>query len=139
MELANRIGIQWEKCGHETLYFFDRTIALGTYFTHIIKAVFDELSLAYREKSKHNFFLPDLNLTLRFIDGGKEQLNDLDEEYIQNRDLILVVPGILHQEFGGILDGFFQVLPLARDKIKNALTKIIRQRINYIPAYSSGL
>ncbi len=137
--LAKRIGIQHEKCGHETLYFFDRKKALGTYFEHIIKGILDALKLKYQETSSHDFFLPDLHLTLHFIDKEKEQLKIQAGEYTKNRNLIVIVPESLHRNIGRIQDDFFQVLPLNQDKIKTALIRVIRQRIDYIHAYSSGI
>ena len=137
--LAKRIGIQHEKCGHETLYFFDRKKALGTYFEHIIKGILDALKLKYQETPSHDFFLPDLHLSLHFIDKEKEQLKIQAGEYTKNRDLIVIVPESLHGNIGRIQDDFFQVLPLNQDKIKTALIRVIRQRIDYIHAYSSGI
>ena len=138
-ELAKRIGIQQEVCGTDILYFFDRKKALETYYQHIIKGILDELDMKYQETSKHDFFLPDLHLTLHFFDGEKEQLKILAGEYAQNHDLIVVVPETLRRNIGQIQDDFFQVLPLNQDKIKSVLIRVIRQRINYIPAYSSGI
>ncbi len=125
-ELANRIGIQRQICGHETLYFFDRKKALGTYFEHIIKGILDELKLKYRETSNHDFFLPDLHLRLHFFDGEKEQLKILAGEHVHNRDLIIIAPEALRRNIERIQDDFFQVLPLNQDKIKSALTFLPR-------------
>lgn len=138
-ELAKRVGIQQEVCGTDTLYFFDRKKALGTYFEHIIKGILDELNMKYQETSKHDFFLPDLHLTLHFFDGEKEQLKILAGEFAQNHDLIVIVPETLRRKIDRVQDDFFQVLPLNQDKIKSALIRVIRQRINYIPTYSSGI
>jgi hypothetical protein len=138
-ELGKRIGIQQEVCGTDTLYFFDRKRALKTYFEHIIKGILDELKMKYQKTSKHDFYLPDLHLTLHFFDGTKERLKILADEFAQNHDLIVIVPETLRRNIGRIQDDFFQVLPLNQDKIKSALIRVIRQRINYIPAYSSGI
>jgi hypothetical protein len=138
-ELSKRIGIQQEVCGTDTLYFFDRKKALETYFKHIIKGILDELNMKYQETSKHDFFLPELHLTLHFFDGEKEQFKILADAYAQNHDLIVIVPETLRRNIGWIQDKFFQVLPLNQDKIKSALIRVISQRINYIPAYSSGI
>ncbi len=137
--LAKRIGIQQEVCGHDILYFFNRSKALKTYFEHITKAVLDELNLKYQETSTQDFFLPALKLTLHFFDGEKGQLRILAGEYAQNRDLIVIVPETLHRNIGVTQDDFFQILPLDQDKLKNALIRIIRRRIDCIPAYSSGI
>ena len=137
--LAKRIGIQQEVCGTDTLYFFDRKKALEKYYEHIIKGILDELNLKYQETSKHDFFLPDLRLKLHFFDGEKERLKILADDYAQNYDLIVIVPETLERNIGQIQDNFFQVLPLNQDKIKSALIRVIRRRINYIPAYSSGI
>ena len=51
-EVAKRIGVQREVCGHEILYFFDRSKALGTYFDHIIKGILKELDLQFQETSR---------------------------------------------------------------------------------------
>lgn len=136
--LAKRIGIQHETCGHETLYFFDRKKALATYFKHIIKGILDELKLKYQEINQ-DFFLPDLNLTLHFFHGEKESLRIPTNRYAKNRNLLVITPETLQRNIGQIQDAFFQVLPLDQDKIKRALIKIIQQRIDYIPAYSSGI
>jgi hypothetical protein len=138
-ELADRIGMQREVCGQETLYFFERKKALETYFAHIIKCILDELNLKYQETSMHDYLLPDLHLRLHFFDREKEQLKILASEYVQNFDLIVITPGALRKTIGLIQDDIFQVIPLNQDKIKTALIKIIRQRIDYIPAYSSGV
>lgn len=138
-ELASRIGIQREVCGTDTLYFFDRKKGLGTYFKHIVKAILSELNLKYQETSQHDFFLPDLHLTLHFFDSEKEQLKILASEYAQNHDLIVIAPEALRRNIGRIQNDFFQVLPLNQKKIKGALIRIIHQRIDYIPAYSSGI
>jgi hypothetical protein len=138
-ELASQIGIQREVCGNDTLYFFDRKKGLGTYFEHIVKAILNELNLKYQETSQHDFFLPNLHLTLHFFDGEKEQLKILASEYTQNHDLIVIAPEASRRNIRRIQDDFFQVLPLNQEKIKGALIRIIRQRIDYIPAYSSGL
>ena len=137
--LANQIGIQHEICGHEILYFFDRKKALGTYFEHIIRGILDALKLKYQETSSRDFFLPELHLTLHFIDREKEQLKIQVGEYTKNRNLMVIVPESLHGNIGRIHDDFFQVLPLNQDKIKTALIRVIRQRIDYKPAYSSGI
>ncbi len=137
--LAKRLGIQSEVCGHDTLYFFNRSKALETYFVHITKAVLAELNLKYQETSTQDFFLPDLQLTLHFFDGEKEQLRILAGEYAQNRELIVIAPDSLCKRISVIQDDFSQLLPLNQDKIRNALLRIVRQRIDYIPAYSSGI
>ncbi|MFX1318973.1 MAG: hypothetical protein ACFE9D_03640 [Promethearchaeota archaeon] len=138
-ELAEKIGIQREVCGHETLYFFNRKRALETYFAHIIKCILNELNLKYQETSMHDFSLPDLHLRIHFFEGEKEQLKILASEYVQNRDLIVITPESLRKAIGLIQDDIFQVMPLDQDKIKATLIKIVRQRIDYIPAYSSGI
>jgi hypothetical protein len=137
--LAKRLGIQREVCGHDTLYFFNREKALEKYFIHITKAVLDELNLKYKETSTQAFFLPDLQLTLHLFDGEKEHLRILAGESAQNRDLIVIAPDTLRRRLGVKQDDLFQILPLDKDKIKNALMRIARQRIDYIPAYSSGI
>jgi hypothetical protein len=138
-EIAKRIGIQRELCGKDTLYFFDRSKALGTYFAHIVKGLLTELGLQYRETAKHDFFLSKLRLGLHFFDGEKEQLKIFAGEYANNHNLIIVVSEALRRKIGHIKDDFFQVLPLDQDKIKEILIKTIRQRVDYIPAYSSGI
>jgi hypothetical protein len=138
-ELAERIGMQYEVCGTHTLYFFDRKKALETYFEHVIKGILDELNIKYQKTSNHGFILPALHLTLHFFDGEEERLKIRASEYAQNRDLIVIVPETLRRTIGRIQDDFFQVLPLNQEKIKSALIRVIRQRINYIPAYSSGI
>lgn len=138
-EIAKRIGIQREVCGKDTLYFFDRVKALGTYFVHVVKGLLIDLGLQYRETAKHDFFLPELQLGLHFFDGEKEQLKIFAGEYANNHDLIIVVSEVLRREIGRIQDDFFQVLPLDQDKIKESLIRTIRQRVDYIPAYSSGI
>ena len=138
-ELAERIGIQREVCGQETLYFFNRKKALETYFAHIIKYILNELNLKYLETSMHDFSLPDLHLRIHFFDGEKEHLKILASEYVQNRNLIVITPESIHKTIELIQDDIFLVMPLDQDKIKTALTKIVRQRIDYIPAYSSGI
>lgn len=137
--LAKRLGIHCEVCGHDTLYFFNRGKALEKYFIHITKAVLDELNLKYKETSTQAFFLPDLQLTLHFFDGEREQLRTLAGESTQNRDLIVIVPDTLLRRLGVKQGAFLQILPLDQDKIKNALMRIVRQRIDYIPTYSSGI
>ncbi|MFX1577957.1 MAG: hypothetical protein ACFFCF_12430 [Promethearchaeota archaeon] len=138
-ELASRIGIQREVCGTDTLYFFDRKKGLGTYFEHIVKAILNELNLKYQETSQYGFFLPNLHLTLHFFDGEKEQPKILASEGVQNRDLIVIAPEALTRNIRRFRNNFFRVLPLNQEKIKGALIRIIRKRIDYIPAYSSGL
>jgi hypothetical protein len=138
-EIAKRIGIQREVCGKDTLYFFDRSKALETYFVHVVKGLLTDLGLQYRETAKHDFFLPELQLGLHFFDGEKEQLKIFTGEYANNHNLIIVVSEVLRREIGRIQDDFFQVLPLDQDKIKETLIKTIRQRVGYIPAYSSGI
>jgi hypothetical protein len=138
-ELAERIGMQYEVCGTHTLYFFDRKKALETYFEHVIKGILDELNIKYQKTSNHGFILPALHLTLHFFDGEEERLKIRASEYAQNRDLIVIVPETLRRTIGRIQDDFFQVLSLNQEKIKSALIRVIRQRINYIPAYSSGI
>jgi len=138
-EIAKRIGIQREVCGKDTLYFFDRKKALGTYFVHILKGLLADLGLQYRETAKHDFFLPELKLGLHFFDGEKEQLKIFAGEYANSHDLIIVVSAVLRREIGRIQDNFFLVLPLDQDKIKESLIKTLRQRVDYIPAYSSGI
>ncbi|MFX1342848.1 MAG: hypothetical protein ACFFAL_09155 [Promethearchaeota archaeon] len=138
-EIAERIGIQREVCGKDTLYFFDREKALGTYFVHIVKGLLSDLGLQYRETAKHDFFLPELQLGLHFFDGEKEQLKIFAGEYANSHDLIVVVSTVLRREIASIQDDFFLVLPLDQDKIKESLIKTLRQRVDYIPAYSSGI
>jgi hypothetical protein len=138
-ELADRIGMQREVCGQETLYFFNRKKALGTYFAHIIKCILDELNLKYQETSMHGYLLPDLHLRLLFFDGEAEQLKILASEYVNNFDLIVITHEALRKTIGLIQDDVFKIIPLDQDKIKTALIRIIRQRIDYIPAYSSGV
>jgi hypothetical protein len=138
-EIAKRIGIQREVCGKEILYFFDRSKALGKYFDHIIKGILKELNLRFQESSKHVFYIPDLRLGLHFFDGKKEQLKILAGEYANNHDLIMIVPEKIRKKIGRIQDDFFEVLPLNQEKIKGTLIKLVRQRIDYIPAYSSGI
>ncbi len=138
-EIAKRIGVQREVCGHEVLYFFDRSKALGTYFDHIIKGILKELNLQFQETTRHVFYVPDLHLGLHFFDGEKEQLKILAGEYANNHDLVIVVPETLRKNIGRIQDDFFEVLPLNQEKIKATLVKVVRQRIDFIPAYSSGI
>ncbi len=138
-EVAKRIGIQREVCGKDTLYFFDRAKALGTYFVHVVKGLLTDLGVQYRETATHDFFLPELQLGLHFFDGEKEQLKIFAGEYANSHDLIIVVSDVLRRKIGRIQDGFFQVLPLDQDKIKESLVKTIRQRVDYIAAYSSGI
>lgn len=138
-ELSKRIGIQCERCGSETLYFFERSKALETYFKHIIKGILDELSLQYREASNHVFFLSDLHLVLYFFDGEKEQLKILAREYADKHNVIIVVPETLRRTIDHHRDDFFQILPLDQEKIKRSLQKMVRQRIDFITAYSSGI
>jgi hypothetical protein len=138
-EVAKRIGLQYEVCGTHTLYFFDRKKALETYFEHIIKGILDELNLKYQMKSKYRFFLPALQIILHFFDGEEERLKIQACEYAPNHDLIVIVPETLRRTIDRIKYNFFQVLPLNQDKIKSALIRVIRQRINYMPAYSSGI
>jgi hypothetical protein len=138
-ELAERIGIQHEVCGQETLYFFNRKKALETYFEHVIKGILDELKLKYHEPAKHDYYLPELHLRLYFFGGEKIQPRILTSEYVQNRDLILITPEAQQKIIRRIQDDIFLLLPLDQDKIKGALIKIVRQRIDYIPAYSSGV
>ncbi len=138
-ELATRIGIQHELCGNETLYFFDRNKALRTYFAHIIKGILDEMDLKYRETSTHDFFLPDINMALRFFDGEIEQLNNQADRHTQNPNLIVIIPEALRNNVEQFQDNSLLVLPLNQDKIKSALIKVVQQRVYFIPAYSSGL
>jgi hypothetical protein len=138
-ELAERIGIQHEICGQDILYFFNRKKALETYFEHIIKGILDELKLKYHKTSANEFFLPALHLTLLFFDGEKDGLRSVAGESTKNPGLIVIVSEALRRNIGLIQDAFFQVLPLDQDKIKIALIRIVRQRVDYIPAYSSGI
>lgn len=138
-KLAKKIDIQREACGQDTLYFFERSKALSTYFSHIIKGILSELQLQYQETLTHEFFLPDLRLGLYFFDGEIDQLRILAGEYANNHDLIMVVPEKLRRNIGRIQDAFFLVLPLDQEIIRNTLMRLVQQRIHYIPAYSSGL
>jgi len=138
-KIANKIGIQREACGREILYFFERSKALSTYFTHIIKGILSELQLQYQETLTHEFFLPDLRLGLYFFNGEIDQLRILAGEYVNNHDLIIVVPETLRRNIGRIQDDFFQVLPLDQEIVRNTLMRTVQQRIHYIPAYSSGI
>jgi len=96
------------------------------------------LHLEYRQTFNHIFFVPNLNLTLHFFNGAQEQLKNLVGEVTQNRDLIVIVPETVRRNIGQIQNEFFQVLPLDQDKIKSALIRVVRQRIEYVSAYSSG-
>lgn len=138
-DLAEQIGIQHEVCGKDVLYFFDRKKALETYYKHIIKGMLDELNLKYRETSQHDFFLPELNLTLRFFNDEIEQLERVGVGAVKNRNLIIIAPKALQRNIEQIPDAFFQVLPLDQDKIKAVLIRAIRRRVDYLPAYSSGI
>ncbi|MFX0169279.1 MAG: hypothetical protein ACFE89_08000 [Candidatus Hodarchaeota archaeon] len=138
-KIASRLGIQQETCGQETLYFFDRAKALRTYFSHIIKGILAELNLQYRETLTQGFYVLDLKLGIYFFDGEIDQLRILAGEYKNNHELIIVVPEALRRKIGQIQERFFQVLPLNQDKIKTLLIRTIQQRIQYLPAHSSGI
>lgn len=137
--LAKQIGIQYEVCGQETLYFFERQKALEKYFIHIMKGILEKLSLQYQETPHHTFFIPPLRLALHLFDGEKDQLKILANDCANNYDTIIVVPEALQRNIGRFQGDFFQVLPLDQKRIKEALKRVVRQRIEYIAAYSSGI
>jgi hypothetical protein len=138
-KITKKIGIQREVCGREILYFFERSKALSTYFTHIVKGILTELELQFKETLTHEFYLPDLQLGLYFFDGEIDQLQILAGECATNHDLIIVVPEPLRRNIGRIQDAFFQILPLDQERIKSTLKRTVQQRLHYIPAYSSGI
>lgn len=138
-KIAERVGLQQEICGHETLYFFERPKALRKYFAHIIKGILTELNLQYRETLTHEFYILDLRLGLHFFDGEINQLRVLASEYSNSHELIIVIPKSLEIECESLRELFFEVLPLDHEKIKSTLTKAVQQRIQHIAAHSSGI
>jgi len=132
-KIANNIGIQREVCGHETLYFFERSKALRTYFVHVVKGILTELNLQYRETLTHEFYVLDLRLGIHFFDGEIDQLRILAGEYTNNHELIIVVPGSLLTQIERIRNQFFEVLPLDQGKIKTTLIKAHQQHIHNTP------
>jgi hypothetical protein len=138
-KIAEKLGIQREVCGHETLYFFERPKALRKYFAHIVKGILTELNLQYRETLTHEFYILDLRLGLHFFDGEINQLRILASEYSNCHELIIVIPKSLEIECERIREMFFEVLPLDQEKIKSVLTKTLQHRIHHISAYSSGI
>lgn len=136
-DLAQRIGIHYEICGKEVIYFFNRTEALGTYFIHILKGVLEELNLKYEETGNQIFFLPDFHIAIKFFDGDKEQLRTLAENYAKTHDYIFVVPEQLRIKIGKIQDDFFKVIPLSKNSLTSILQEIINRRIKNAKALSS--
>jgi hypothetical protein len=126
-ETARRIGIDHEVCGQEILYFFDRSKALRTYFVHLVKGSLEELGFHYEEGPNQAFFLPEFNLVVVFLDGDKEQLQILAEEYARSYDLLFVVPEQLRITIGRIPDDFFRVIPLTRACIASTLRGLVHQ------------
>lgn len=125
-ELVKRIGIQFELCGEETIYFFNRTKALKTYFSHILKGILNELDLQYQETASSGFRVPNLHLAVFFFDGEKEDLRILAEEYVKTLNLIVVVPEKLRIKIGKIQDDLFQVIALDKSKIQSVLEHLVR-------------
>jgi hypothetical protein len=126
-EIAQRVGMCREACGHEILYFFDRTKALRAYFVHLVKGVLEELGIRYEERPDQRFLVPDCSLAVLFFDGNREELQVLAEDYARSYDLIFVVPEQLRVTIGRIQDDFFRVIPLARYQIVNALRGLVQQ------------
>lgn len=125
-DLVKRIGIQFELCGGETIYFFNRTKALKTYFSHILKGILNGLNLQYQETASSDFRVPNLRLAIFFFDGEKEDLRILAEEYVKTLNLIVVVPEKLRIKIGKIQDDLFQVIALDKSKIQSVLEQLVR-------------
>jgi hypothetical protein len=130
-ELATILDIQREVCGQDVIYFFDRFLALKTYFNHILKGIFDEFSLKYEEIARHVFFLAKHKTAIIFFDGEKDQLEALAEDFIQRYSIIFVVPEKRKLAFGKVLSEFYQVIPLAYDKIRNSLVHLVHKGTDY--------
>ncbi len=137
-EFSKRFGIQQEVCGPDTIYFFDRSKALATYFLHIMKGILNELNLQYQNNSRNYFFIPNLRLGLLLFDGT-EPLNILIEKHAQKHNLIIIIPETIRSNTEHPWNSSFLVLPLDKEKIKRTLLRITQQRIEYVAAYSSGI
>jgi hypothetical protein len=127
-EIARRAGVSRELCGREALYFFNRSEALSTYFSHILKGILDELNIQFEVTSQRLFFLPQLHLVVMFFEGDKEQLRLIAEDFARTHDVIFVVPERLRATIGRITDDYFQVIPLARDHIFSLLQQMLKKR-----------
>lgn len=138
-EFSKRFGIQHEVCGQDTIYFFDKTKALETYFMHIMKGIFNELDLQYQNNSRNYFFIPNLHLGLFLFDDETGLPSLLIEQSGKKQDLIIIVPETISSKIEHLGELLFPVLPLDKEKIKKTLRRITRQRIEYIAAYSSGV
>ncbi len=130
-ELTKTFDIQREVCGHDVLYFFDRPLALKTYFNHILKGIFDEFSLKYEEISRQVFFLPNHKIAIIFFDGGKDQLEGLAEDLIQRYSIIFVVPEKRKLDLAKLQREQVQVIPLAYNQVRNTLAHLAHRSTNY--------